>query len=366
MVKNAQLIIIIRMFMILCWMAVIAACLYAPDFWVSRGQTKSINVFTWSGLFDTRFIKQFEKRTGIHVNFSYYETNEELIVKLRASKGRGYDLIVPGDYAVDILHRENLLKMLDKKRLSFYNSINPLLLGHYFDPHNNYSLPFEWAIFGLGIDKNIFDKNSMQASWDLVFDKRRQTGRKIVMSNDPLVAFPLAAFYLFGSTKDIDQSKLEMIKDLLIKQKKWVEAYTDFRADYMIATKTCPLAVASSSYIWRSMKDYPNIDFVIPKEGSLITIENFAIPAGSLKENLVYEFINFMYEPETVEYQFNTFAFFPVTTNVLDKLDLSDSVRALLTMSAKDFARFDFFRYSLFKEPIDEQMLQDLWVTIKS
>lgn len=352
--------------MLASWIGLIILFLYAPTTWFWRSQAQSINVFSWSGLFDTQYIAQFEKETGIKVNFSYYESNEELLVKLKATSGRGYDLIVPSDYTVNILRRENLLQKIDKTKLDFYPALNKTLLNHYFDLGNNYSIPFEWAVFGLGIDKSLVNsQDPSQASWGLVFDESRITS-KIVMINDPLVAIPLAAFYLFNSITDIDLAKLEQIKALLLKQKKWVEAYADFRADYMIVTKNASVAVASSSYIWRSMKEYRTIDFMVPKEGSLVTIESLALPVGTVKQDLVYKFINFMYKPETVEHQFKTFAFFPVTTDVLPRLQLTDSVRRLLTLSPEEFKQFDFFRYDNFKAPITPQTLQDLWVTVKS
>ncbi|MBA3954299.1 spermidine/putrescine ABC transporter substrate-binding protein [Candidatus Dependentiae bacterium] len=358
--------VFIRILMLACWVGLIVLFLYLPTLLSWRLQAQSINVFSWSGLFDTQYIAKFEKETGIKVNFSYYESNEELLVKLKATGGRGYDLIVPSDYTVNVLRRENLLQKIDKSKLDFYSALNKTLLNHYFDPENNYSIPFEWAVFGLGIDKaGINSQDASQATWGLVFDKSLIKS-KIVMINDPLVAIPLAAFYLFQSLNDIDQAKLEQIKALLLTQKKWVEAYADFRADYMIVTKNAQVAVASSSYIWRSMKEYTNIDFIVPKEGSLVTVESLALPVGTTKQDLVYKFINFMYKPETVEHQFKTFAFFPVTTDVLPRLQLTDSVRKLLTLSPEEFKQFDFFRYDYFKAPITPQTLQDLWVTVKS
>lgn len=356
----------VRIAIILFWVVLIGVFLYSPVFSPLQRQACSINVFTWSGLFDTQYIRRFEEKTGIKVNLSYYESNEELLVKLRATQGRGYDLIVPGDYAVDILRRENLLQKLDKNKLNFINRLNPVLLGHYFDPENNYCIPFEWAVFGLGIDKNYF-KSSMRSciTWRFAFDPVCIPG-SLVMVNDPLVALPLVALYLFGSTKNIDCAKLNAIKQVLLKQRSYVQVYADFRPDYLLSTKNVPLAVASSSYIWRSMREYEHIDFVVPSQGSLVTIEHLALPAASIKQDLVYQFINFMYEPATVLHQFNTFAFLPATGDILEQVTVPEAMQKLLTLSRQQFARFDFFTYDMFESPITAQTLQDLWITVKS
>ncbi len=83
--------------------------------WSSSYEPNSINVFAWGDILDPAVIADFEKETGIKVNLNYYSSNEELIVKLKATRGEGYDLIIPSDYAVKILIKEDLLKPIDQK-----------------------------------------------------------------------------------------------------------------------------------------------------------------------------------------------------------------------------------------------------------
>src|SRR5262245_18532237 len=130
--------VVVRFLIVALWLAVILALLFLGSVGPLKTQAKSINVFAWSGMLDLQYIAEFERKTCIRVNISFYESNEELLVKMRASGGRGYDLIVPSDYAVTILKRENLLKKLDKTKMPFYANLNPLLLNHYFDPNNEY------------------------------------------------------------------------------------------------------------------------------------------------------------------------------------------------------------------------------------
>lgn len=363
-VKNLHS-IFIRFAIIAFWLLVIFGFLYLPEFAIKNLETKTINVFAWSGSFDLAYVAQFEKQTGINVNLSYYESNEEMLTKIRATKGYGYDLIVPSDYAVNILRTESLIKKIDKQKLNFIDKLNPVLLGHYYDPSNEYSLPYEWGIFGLGIDKEFFSNKLPQPSWNLIFDPAKIKSR-IIMSNDPLVSIPIAAFYLYGTLKGLNAEKFEEIKKLLIAQKKHVEAYADFRADYYLATRNCPVAVSSSAYIWRSMRVYPFIDFIIPSEGTLVTIENCAIPITSNKDDLVYKFLEFLYSPKNMANNFNERALFPVTTDVLDHIKVNDTVYKLLTLNKEEFKKFSFLQFDEFSPEIDEQSFQDLWVAIKS
>lgn len=355
----------IRILLVLFWFSVIGTFVASPRFGFLTPR-KSINICAWSGMFDLQWIARFEKETGIHVNLSYYESNEELLVKLHTTKSHGYDLIVPSDYTIRILRKEGIVKKLDKTKLDFYQHLNPLLIGHYFDETNDYSVPFEWSVYGLGMNTKCYPQGVDDYTWGLIFDKKLIDSHKIMMTNDPLIAVPLAALYLYGSVEDLSKKRIYGIEHLLKRQHPLVEAYADFRASYYLASDNACLAVCSSSLIFKAMREYPHLQFIIPHEGSLVTIESFAIPCSSQKDDLVYSFMNFMMKPESVAHSYETMGFFPATTNVLDRLDLQPQVHSLLTMSEKEFKRFHLLRFDQLKKVLCESELQDLWVRIKA
>ncbi len=152
------------------WITLIATILYWPNLKFSSSDENTLNVFAWGDILDPDVIARFQKKTGIHVNLNYYSSNEELIVKLRATQGAGYDLIIPSDYAVNVLAEENLLKPLDRSQLGFWPKIDPNLLNHFFDPDNRYSIPFEWEIYGFGIDADYFAAHPTRPSWKMIFE----------------------------------------------------------------------------------------------------------------------------------------------------------------------------------------------------
>ncbi|MCI0381882.1 MAG: extracellular solute-binding protein [Chlamydiae bacterium] len=341
---------------ILLWVGIIFAALYFPNWKLAPYEKNSITIFAWGDILDPEIISEFERKTGIKIHLNFYSSNEELLVKLRATETLGYDLIIPSDYAVPLLIKENLLKELAKTKLTFINDLNPLLMGHFFDPENRYSIPFEWEIFGLGVDQDFFHNVDFQPSWQLLFEPTFPY--KIAMLNDPVEAVSFAALYLYQNTEKLSQEELAGVRNLLIGQKKSVEAYADFRADYFLATKNCPVALASSSYIWRSKRIFPFIKFVIPKEGTFITIENLCIPILSKKEELVYQFINYLYTPESMTKHYKLFGFFPASLKVQDIQDELD--RRLILGTKEDFSKYHFFKNLA---PMKE--IRDLWVEVK-
>ena len=201
---------LIRIIGSLFWLALIILFLYSPLFLSFNSDDKTLNIFCWSSSFDPDYFTEFEKETGIKLHFSYYETNEELYVKLKALDGGGYDLIVPSDYAVEWLAIDGLLQPLNKEKITFIHQINPALMGHFFDPHNIYSLPFEWGVTGLGIDKDVLKEN-IEGSWDLVFDPSELPG-KISMVNDPKRLFCLQLFIFLEEQKILPVMNLNRLR----------------------------------------------------------------------------------------------------------------------------------------------------------
>lgn len=352
--------IFIRSGIILIWIALIFAILYWPKWKVFSYDSNTLNIFAWGDILDPDVITSFEKETGIKVNLNYYSSNEELIVKLRATHGEGYDLIIPSDYAVNILIDDGLVKEIDHKKLDFWNAINPSLLGHFFDPTNRYSIPFEWELFGLGIDKDYFRAHPTPPSWGMLFDPDI-VHYKITMNNDPIEAVAFASFYLFGPMESLTADEKQLVRQTLIDQKKWVTAYANFRGDYFLATHNCAVVIASSSYIWRTKRLYDFVGFVVPEEGSFITIENLCIPKPTKKEKLVYQFLNYLYRPESVASHFNTYGFFPAATNGMELMDLDEQAKQLMLSTEEEFKKFYFVENLI---PQDE--LRDLWVEVKT
>jgi spermidine/putrescine transport system substrate-binding protein len=349
----------LRSLVTLFWIGLIFGILYFPKTLLFR-EKQSINVFAWGDILEPSVVAEFEKKSGIKVNLNFYASNEEMIVKMKATGGEGYDLIVPSDYSVEILRKEKLLKEIDKSQLSFYSQLNPLLLNHPFDPDNRYSIPFEWEIFLLGIDKDYFQHHPLNPSWKMVFDETSLHYR-ITMSNDPIQTFCMASYYLFGSQNELSPTQLDQVTQLLISQKKWVNAYADFRADYFLATKNSAVVVSSSSYLWRTMKKFPFVGYVIPQEGTFLSIENLCIPQSSQKQHLTYQLINFLYSRASMKTHFETYGIFPATLDVLDDLMVDESTHDLISLSSPELQSIQFTKLLSSQENI-----RDAWIKVKT
>jgi len=338
------------------WSFLFFIFLFSPRISHHFKKEKSLNIFTFPQLIDPEYVREFEQKTGIKLRFNYYENNNELLIKMRKTKGRGYDIIIPAGYAVEILKKEGLLKPYDKSKLHFLDTIDKKFLRKYFDPSNDYSIPYIWETYKLGINKNFYKDKYPEPSWKLAFDQK-VAPKCIVMGNNPREVILLAAFYLFGSIDNLDDNKIKKIKELLLKQKKWVEVYADLRADFLLSSGTCPLAVGVSGEIWQAARFDEDLDFLIPKEGTFLVLYNFAMSAKTKKEDSIYEFLNYLYSPKVMEHHADKYSIFPVTTNVA----LGDYFVKSIDRIWKESKKME-----LFKNVLSEEQMNEIWIKLKS
>ncbi len=349
--------IIVRTGMIIFWIIILMFILYIPTKMRMISQ-KSITILTWAEMIDPAIIHDFERETGIKVNVCFFESNEELFVKLLTSRAEGFDLIIPSDYSIEKLRSYSLLKPLDKKRLLFWDRINPNLVGKFYDPTNTFSIPYYWAIYGLGINKRYFN-HAVEPTWGLLFDAFPKNST-VAMLNAPREALLITAQYLFGTIDNLSLTQLDMIKKVLIEQKKHVEAYVDadVRADYLLTSGISPVVIIATPFIINTLKNNPDIDFIIPKEGSFMLIDNLVISAACKKDDLVYQFINYLFRPDVLKHHFEKYPFFPVTQEFFTLLEQAGAHQAII--NAHRATNLDFFR-----SVIDENTINNIWMALK-
>ena len=97
------------------WLSVIVTGLFCLGV---QAEHKVLNVYNWSDYLPTHLIKQFQKESGITVNYAEFDNNETLYAKIKYTKHGDYDVIAPSSYMVERMRREGLLHEIDKKQLS--------------------------------------------------------------------------------------------------------------------------------------------------------------------------------------------------------------------------------------------------------
>lgn len=347
--------------MVIFWAIFFMAILYLPAIILRHPPQRSINIATWTEMLDEEFIQNFERTTGISVHISYFDNNDELLVKLYATGGKGYDLVIPSDYAVQELIAHNLLQPLDKSKLTVWDRIIPQLLNGDFDPGNTYSIPYFWGIYGIGMNQEFFsEQNIDNVSWDLVFNPVF-THISVALNDSPKEVILFAALYLFGNKEQYNSAEFEAIKQLLIQQKRRVVAYTEFRADYLLLSDACPLAVIASPQMLRLAAARPHMSFSVPHEGTFSVLDSWVIPRTSTKADFVYDFLNFLFQPENIAHHFYNLVFLPATVDIHYLLQQHPAGKSIYDAHMKSIKKLIFFR-----NIVPQDVLNDIWISLKS
>jgi spermidine/putrescine transport system substrate-binding protein len=366
--KGVSSLLIYTLFAIF-WLILIGAFLYSPYVMnmLTRDQ-RSISVYVWSDMVSHEVIADFEHKTGIRVFLSYYESNDELLAKLQFTGGAGYDLIVPSHYLMKSLVNKGFLKKVDKARLPFLRDIHPFLLGNYYDPHNDYAIPYVWDVYGIGFDREFFANKQLRATWQAVFEPERvvagwQQGERVYrvgMPNDIREVMSAASLYLYGSTDTFNAEKLHAVKQLLLKQKPFVEAYTDLVYEFLLTSKTCPIVFMPSTAVYRARRFVDWVGFMLPDEGTIFNIDSFAISSKSEKDDLVYEFLNCVFSKESLTRIYEKYGHLPARNDLLREIDLG-------YVGGIDFLLNTYLpKLHLSRALVSHRDLAKLWLTVKA
>jgi spermidine/putrescine transport system substrate-binding protein len=301
----------------------------------------------WPNTLNANFVKDFEKQNNVKVNIRYFETQEELLALLEATQNQGFDCLMASDYLIPSLREKKIITPIDKKRLSFWGNYHKGLLGYEHDPKNNYSIPYYWAVYGIAYDKKKF--GDTQISWGHLFDTKI-VNYPVGMMSDLREIIALAGLYLFNKTKSFSDEELQKITELLIDQKQWVELYADELVSPLLASGNCPLIMTLSSDVMKYITKNSSFDFVIPKEGGFRVIDSFALVNGSKKHDLVYKFLNYLYQPKILEKYVKLFSFSSPLKNVAD----IETTSLFSTPKKKFFKNLHSFSFNISDEQLDK------------
>ena len=301
-------------------------------------EAKVLNVYNWANYIDDQTIPAFEKKFGVKVHYDVYDGNETLLAKLQAGAS-GFDVIFPSDYMVEIMSKLGLLAALDKSKIPNFVNIDERFLKQPFDPDNKYSLPYTWGTAGISYRK---DKvTELVDSWKILFDAK-YTGR-IVLLDDMRETIGLALKYLGYSLNSTNPDELQKAKDLLIKQKPLVKAYSSAQPELLLVSGDAWLVHNWSGETYRIAAEEPNIAYTIPKEGGSKFIDNCAIPKAAPHKDLAYQFINFLLEPEVDARIHNQIRYLTPNKAALQYLD--QTLRATMeTMSPETAAKLEYIK----------------------
>ncbi|MDD6728371.1 MAG: spermidine/putrescine ABC transporter substrate-binding protein [Eubacteriales bacterium] len=273
-------------------------------------QGTTVNIYNWGeyisdgseGSMDA--VAEFERLTGCTVNYTNYESNENMYSKLTGG-GVSYDVIVPSDYMIERLVEEDMLLELDYDNIPNMKYIDKQFQNLYFDPEQKYSV-----CYNVGTTVLIYNKNLVAEepdSWDVLWDKQYKD--QVLMFNNPRDAFAIGQAVLgmdFNSTNEQDWVDCA---NLMAQQKDAVNpVYVMDEVFNLMESGEYALATYYAGDYLLMLDNNEDLGYCFPKEGVNAFYDAFCIPTCSKNKTGGEAFINFMHEPqvafENTEYIF--------------------------------------------------------------
>lgn len=276
------------------FLAIILVTLMTVSFLTACDDRPTLKVFNWGEYIDETVIDDFENQYGVRVIYDTFATNEEMYAKLKADPG-SYDVIFPSEYMAKRMIDEGLISKIDMSLIPNYSKIGDKFKGHYFDPNNEYTVPYMWGT--LGILYNTDKITEAPTGWDSLFGGNHS--KKILMVDSHRDTIGAALKYLGYSLNSTDEKELNEAMELLIKQKPDVLAYVvDEVNDKMLGEEADIAITWSGNAIETMMNSDGNFNYIIPDEGSNWFIDVMCITEQSQSKDLAAKFINFMCETD--------------------------------------------------------------------
>ena len=257
---------------------------------------RSVNVLNWSSYIPSSVISDFEKETGIDVNYMTYSSNEELLAKISVAKEGTYDLIFPSDYMVEIMINRGLIVKIDKDKLNNINNLDRDYLNMEYDLGNNYTLPFIATSTILSINRDII-KDDITSYNDLLNPKYKD---EIVLIDDQRIIIGMALLANGFNMNSTNEYELRIAKDWLLKLKNNIKAYDSDSPKNFLISKEASIAVLWNAEGALASMENKNIENIVPKEGVALSTDNFAIPKGAKNKEELYEFIDYILRPDVM------------------------------------------------------------------
>lgn len=328
----------------------------------ASGENGEVIVYNWGEYMDPDVLAMFEEETGIKVVYDEFETNEIMYPKIEAGASE-YDVICPSDYMIQKLIENDLLA-----ELNFDNIPNAKAnigaqywsQAQEFDPENKYSVPYCWGTVGILYNKTMVEEPV--DSWSILWNEKYKDN--ILMQDSVRDAFMVALKLNGYSMNSTDTAELEAARDSLIGQKPLVQAYViDQVRDKMIGGEAAIGVIYSGEAIF-TQRENPDLEYVIPKEGTNVWIDSWVVTKDSRNKENAEKFIDFMCRPDIALKNFEYITYSTpndAARELIEDEDIKNSTIAFPDLS--QYSNLETFQY-LGED--GDYMYNELWKEVKS
>ncbi len=328
------------------------------------GNNKKLRVFTPAEYISPEVIESFEEMYGVKVSVDYFESNEDMYE--RFSAGETYDLLLPSDYMIARLAKENFLEPLNKRKLSNLTQVNPALMEaplNDYDPIGEYSVPYSWGSVGIAYRSSKVSSMDVESEGFEILRDTRYKGR----------------IYLYDSERDMFMAALKSLgfsmntedENELQKAFSWLHSITETMSPTVVTEEAQDgllngrkdIALMYSGDAAYIIEQDPDIRFSLPKSGTNIWVDAFVIPRKSKNIDLAHKFIDYMCSYEA---SLKNAEFLGYTTVNIEALDEVTREGGLFAGNEAYLPRSGYAKDEMFKDnEVIRMKLTEMWYKLK-
>lgn len=292
------------------------------------GLSGELNLYTWDGMFPQEVLRGFEDETGVRINYSNFDYNEDMLAKLGETKGGDYDLVIGDDYILEMVISEGLARKLDTAKLENYDNLNPVFMSQFYDPENEYTVPY-----GAGIPLILYDPAltdvEIKGYADL-WDPSLEDNVAITANYRVINGITLKTMGESMNTEELDT--IEKAGEKLLELAPNIRVINDNNTqDYLISGEVAA-AFLYTSQVYNALNAREDLEVVYPKEGLGFGIMGAFIPSQAPNPDAAYAFIDYINRPENAAKCFEYIGYY-CTNKAAEEL-ISEEMQKLIVLPA--------------------------------
>ncbi len=327
--------------------------------YISDGSEGTLNV-------NEEFEKYYYEKYGkeVKINYTTYASNEDMYNKIKSGSA-SYDVIIPSDYMIERMIDEDMLLKLDFNNIPNYEYVNENYRNLFFDPNNEYSVPYTYGMVGVIYNETMVDEEDI-GSWDLLWNEKYKG--KILQFNNPRDAFATAIYWDGDDVNSTDPAVWKEAVEKLKMQKPLVQSYVMDEIFNKMKNGSAAIAPYYAGDYLTMYDSNDSLKFYYPKEGTNVFVDSMCVPSCARNKELAEEYINFMLSDDiaiaNAEYLAYSSPHDNVTTNadyIEGMLEWNEEAMDILYPTDLDFHTSYFENL----EPDTLELQNSLWETLK-
>lgn len=305
--------------LILCLAMTLACGISLTSCGSSNEDGGTLNIYCFGDYFDPDLMYQFEEETGIKVVLDNFDTNEEMYPVIKNETAE-YDLICCSEYMISQLIDEDLIAKVDKNNIPNYKYLDEknLKMLKDIDPENEYAVPHTWGTYGIMYNTKAIKPGEITSWGDLWKEKYKG---QIIMTDSIRDTMMIPLKWMGYSENTKDPAEIAKAADKLIEQKPLVYKYANDATRDLMISEAANIAVINSGEVLYTQELNENIEYVIPKEGTEVWTDCWAITKSAKNKENAELFIDFMLNPENAMINFEYLTYAIPNTGMYDLMD---------------------------------------------